>query len=693
MSDSERSFRDDFTIVRVIGFVVALALLLAVLPTIAAPDDAAETNTAQVAARTAAKPLRDGVVGDEGEHTISFAFEGAPHLEQPVRDALRHERLTIVERAEAAVTATATVADGRVTVSYSIEPALAVPDGAEAPELEASNRIGGWEAVLPPLLAILFALFFRRVLLALGLAVWMGGAISVGGNPVTGLWAGISEFVWGSITATFNLYIIAFTLALVGMVQIVTRMGGIAGLLDRFRRFTETARSARVTTAMLGTAIFFDDYANSIVVGTSMRPITDARGISREKLAYLVDSMSAPVAGVAIISTWVGYEVGLFGEISQQLGLGRSGYEIFFAILPLRFYCLLTLVFVFANAWLGRDYGPMLTAERRAARGEVARSGAKMLTMVGFEAAEPKEGVDERWWNAVVPVGLVLFLAVFGMFWSGWSSGDASIPGLFDGGVFAGWSLAAPDLVSWSAWRDAFSNADSAKVLFWASVLGAGVAFVLATGQKLLTPKEASVAFGRTFGAMWLPIMILVFAWSIRAVCDDLGTSIYLVGVVGELLAPVALPIVTFLLAAVVAFATGTSWGTMGILLPAMVPLAFYLAEGHANAEIIVLLCFGAVLDGAIFGDHCSPISDTTVMSSMASSCDHLDHIRTQIPYALTTMTVAGLVGYVGVAFGVPAIVALIAGAFAVVVPLFALGRSADSEDEPENSPVDDHEP
>lgn len=673
---TERSFREDFTRNRVVGFAVLLALSLLLLPAIGASPPEAESATAQVAARTAARPLVEAVVGDEGAHRIEVRYEGPAHLKQPVFDALRHERLTVVDEPVAArLVATADVDDGRVAVRYEIDPPLPIADGEDPAELESSSRIGGFEAVMPPLIAILLALFFRRVLLALGLAVWAGGAIAAGGNPFLGLWVALRQFVFESLTATFNLYIIAFTLTLVGMVQIITRMGGIAGLLERFRRFTQTARSARVTTALLGTAIFFDDYANSIVVGTSMRPITDLRRISREKLAYLVDSMSAPVAGVAIISTWIGYEVGLFGEISVQLGLGRSGYDIFFAILPLRFYCLLTIFFVIANAWLGRDYGPMLAAERRAAGGEVARRGSKSLSVAGFTSTDPAPDIPHRWWNAVVPVGLVVIGAIFGMFWSGWSAGDASIPALPARGVLAGWALAAPDLVSWAAWRDAFGAADSAKVLFWTSLLGAGVAFFLAVGQRLLTPRDAAVAFGRTFGAMWLPIAILVLAWSIRGVCDELGTSIYLVGVVGELLAPTALPIVTFMLAALVAFATGTSWGTMGILLPTMVPLAFYLTDGQANAELIVLLCFGAVLDGAIFGDHCSPISDTTVMSSMASSCDHLDHIRTQIPYALTTMVIAGLLGYVGVALGLPPVAALLLGAVAVIAVLLVVGR------------------
>lgn len=674
----DRSLREDFSVPRVVGFVAALGAALVLLPTVAAPPLQAEAASAQVAARAAGKDLRGELAARETPPRVRIDYTGPEHLRASVQDEFRHEKIARVDSgpADIVITARGAVDSGRVKVAYV--PSEVVGDDAEA-KFEGEARVGGYEAVLPPLIAILVALFFRRLLVALGAAVWLGGAIAVGGNPLTGLWHGLSTYVWGSVAQTFNIYIIAFTLTLVGLVQLVTRMGGIAGLLERFQGFTRTRRSARITTAALGGAIFFDDYANTIVVGSSMRPITDARGISREKLAYIVDSTSAPIAGLAIISTWVGYEVGLFGELSEQLGLGRSGYDIFFSIIALRFYCLLTLVFVVANAVLGRDYGPMLRAERRAAQGDVARAGASTLATANFAAAEPAPGIPHRWINAVLPVGFVVFAAVLGMFWSGWSAGDATIPALFGGDVLGGWSAAAPDLLRWSAWRDAFGNADSAKVLFWSSAGGALLAFALAFGQRLLSPREAVLAFGRTIPMMWLAVTILVLAWSIRAVCDDLGTSIYLVGVVRDLLAPTALPIVTFLLAAVVAFATGTSWGTMGILLPAMVPLAFYLTQGSPDAQLILFLCFGAVLDGAIFGDHCSPISDTTVMSSISSGCDHLDHVRTQAPYAVTTMIVAGLFGYVGVAFGLPPVAALVLGSVTLIGTMLAVGRSSDT--------------
>ncbi|MFB6375141.1 MAG: Na+/H+ antiporter NhaC family protein, partial [Bradymonadaceae bacterium] len=229
---------------------------------------------------------------------------------------------------------------------------------------------------------------------------------------------------------------------------------------------------------------------------------------------------------------------------------------------------------------------------------------------------------------------------------------------------------------------DALSNAANAKVLFWGSVVGSLVAIAMATGQKLLDLEESLHAWVQAITMMGLAVAILVLAWSIQGVCSDLGTSIYLVGSVQHLVGPTVLPVLTFGLAAVVAFSTGTSWGTMGILLPAMIPMAYHMTAGLESGELLLMMCFGAVLDGAIFGDHCSPISDTTVMSSIASSVDHIDHVRTQMPYALTSMAASVLVGYIGVAIGLPILAAYGLGAILLLGVVLFVGREPKVEGE-----------
>lgn len=647
---------------RIVGFLASLCFFAWLLPAVQADTSTEAEITARVAARE---------IGASLHETYPDGYEFETTGPAAIRDVVNEELV----RAGGKWRENSPV---RVT---AVERATHIDVKAEGPGMEqaaeATKRRGSWTSVLPALLAVLLAIFFRSLVPALIAAVVLGGVLATG-ELVSGSAQAVS-YVTTSVTGAFNLYIIAFTVALVGMVQVVTRAGGVRGVLNVVSRFATDARGTRVATALMGLAIFFDDYANTIVVGTTMRPLTDAKRISREKLAYLVDSTSAPIAGLAVISTWIGYEVGIFDELSRQLALGRSGYDIFFEVMPLRFYCIATLMFVFVNAWTGRDFGPMLKAERRAAAGEVIREGAKPLAAAGHHVTQPVEGKPHRWQLAVIPVVTVLGSVFLAMWWSGWSNGDVTIPSLLDapGRVPGAFLSSLPDMLTMEAWRNAFSGADNAKALFWSSVLGSLVAIALAVGSRTLALGDALKTWLAAIPAMWLAIAILVMAWSLRAVCDDLGTSIYLMGAVQDLITPLLLPLLTFLLAAVVAFATGTSWGTMGILLPAIIPLAVLATAQEPSGGLLVMLCFGAVLDGAIFGDHCSPISDTTVMSSIASASDHLDHVRTQLPYAMVAMVIAGGIGYLGVAGGLSVWVAHGSTLALVIGVMFGVGRPA----------------
>ncbi|MCB9530166.1 MAG: Na+/H+ antiporter NhaC family protein [Myxococcales bacterium] len=542
---------------------------------------------------------------------------------------------------------------------------VALEDGGEA----------GWTSLLPPLVAILVAIVFRELVLALTSAVIVGAALAFGPNPVVALWRGFSEFVWPNtgievqtaplaLSAGSNLYIFGFTFGLVGMVHVMTRSGGTKGLVDLVLRIASGARSTRVATALMGCVVFFDDYANCVVVGTTMRPLTDRVRISREKLAFLVDATAAPVSGVAIISTWVAYEAGLFGDISSTIGLELDGYSMFLAALPFRYYCATTLLFVFASSALGRDFGPMLAAERRAMeRGELSRAGSAPLTSDVLDRLAPPEHAPHRWYNAALPILATVAAVVVGMLYSG-----------SDAVTEAGLTMS---LTSAAVWRTAFGAAASSEVLFWASLLGSLVAIGLAATQRVLSVGDAAIAWLRGIPAMRLAVLILLLAWSIKSVCDELHTRDFLVAALSAHVNVTFLPIATFLVAAGVAFSTGTSWGTMGILLPVALPLAYTMCGGESGGDLTIfwLVC-AAVLDGAIFGDHCSPISDTTVLSSIASGCDHLDHVRTQAPYALVCMGIAGLCGYLGVALGLSTVASYGAIVLLTIALLFVVGRS-----------------
>ncbi|MCO4769995.1 MAG: Na+/H+ antiporter NhaC family protein [Deltaproteobacteria bacterium] len=552
--------------------------------------------------------------------------------------------------------------------------ALALPSPAEGP---------GPITVLPPLLAIALAFATRSTVLPLFGGVWLGAAMIAyrdgGGffSPVKGLVSAVDRFIirtafydpggaWfsgGGEWKSFNLSVIGFVFALVGMVALTIRGGGMAGVAERFVVLAKSARATRITTWLLGLVIFFDDYANTLIVGGTMRPLTDRMRVSREKLAWLVDSTAAPVAGLSLLSTWVAYEVSQFApQLPPELFPGgeSAGYNVFIQTLPYRFYCLLTLFFVGAMSFMSRDYGPMLAAERRArSTGAVFRPGSRPMSG-DDEAAQPKDDIPHRAHVAFVPVSVTLL----------------SIAVLFFVDARGALGEAMPTTLSMASVRAVLGAVENnTLMLFYGSAIGLAVALALTVGEKLLTPREAASAASSGTRAMFLAVTILVLAWAMSEVCGALGTRDYMTSM-APLIPPVMLPAGLFVLGCLIAFATGSSWSTMGILLPIVVGLAAEVGAGTTlGATGMVIVTIGAVLDGSIFGDHCSPISDTTILSSTAAGSDHMDHVRTQAPYALTVCAVALLIGYLPAAAGVSVWLLLPAGAAALVLIARVFGR------------------
>ncbi|MEM7263526.1 MAG: Na+/H+ antiporter NhaC family protein, partial [Planctomycetota bacterium] len=424
---------------------------------------------------------------------------------------------------------------------------------------------------------------------------------------------------------------------------------------------------------------FFDDYSNSVVVGTSMRPLTDKLKIAREKLAYLIDSTAAPIAVIALFSTWIGYEVSQYDAALRVVDPARAeeAYSIFLMTIPLRFYCIFTLAFVLVNVFTSRDYGPMLAAERRSAStGKVIRDGARPLTSTRFAKLTPAEGVTPRAFNAIFPLAVVVGVMLLG-FW------------------FVGGGVIAFKVDGWGSFSlEGLGNILGNDYTMHVAVVASAVGSLLAIGLALraIPFPEALRAWSVGFSSLIVAILILISAWALAQACGDLRAGQYLVASVGSDLPLVVQPIVFFVLACLIAFATGTSWGTMAILIPIAIPLAYYsegLVPGDPLAGTITLLSFGAVLEGSIFGDHCSPISDTTVLSSVSAGSDHLDHVKTQIPYAMTTMGIALLIGYLPVGLGwYGPTVAIPLGIIACVVILLVVGKKL-----PEALPEAESEP
>jgi Na+/H+ antiporter NhaC len=537
----------------------------------------------------------------------------------------------------------------------------------------------GWLSLLPPLLAIALALITREVILSLFAGIWLGALLLVGFNPVSATMMSLDDFILTPVTDPDHMAIILFSLMLGGMVGVVSRSGGAQGIVEVLRPLATTRRRGQFFAWLSGLIIFFDDYANTLIRGNTMRPMTDELRISREKLAYIVDSVAAPIAVIAPISTWVGFEISRIGDslattaeqvtdpvIQAQLLAGAANpFNVFLHSIPYLFYPIFAMSLVLLIAVTGREFGPMRTAEQRAIDGGgVFRPGATLAADVESALGEAGADVPHRWYNALIPIATVVFVALAALYYTGAQA-------------LEGQNLTV---------RNIIGEADPFHSLLWASFAGGLVAMALAVAQRLLTVKEALDAWVNGMRAMLLAVIILVLAWGLGAATGALGTGPYLAALLGDTLPLWALPSLVFIIAAATAFATGTSWGTMAILFPVVVPLAVAMGAGVGFAggdEYTILLgSISSIMAGAVFGDHASPISDTTVISSMASACDHIDHVRTQLPYALLAAGVAILIGDLPTAlFGVPPLVSIVVGLVVIYLLLRVFGKPLRDEE------------
>lgn len=511
--------------------------------------------------------------------------------------------------------------------------------------------IPGWFSILPPLLAILAALALRTVIAPLFAGVWLGAALAGGFSAdavFTGLLDAFQVHVLRAVSSPEHAAILLFSCMIGGMVGVISSNGGMQGVVQHIMPWANTARRGQLSVSVLGLCIFFDDYANTLVIGNTVRPVTDRLRISREKLAYLVDSTAAPVACIAVITTWVGYEIGLVASgIETSPAVTETAYSIFLHSIAYSFYPVLAIVFVFLIAASGRDFGPMYEAEHRD-RGKVQSPNA---------AAAPAEAarVPARAVNAALPIGVLVAAVLAGLYVTG--DGDTV--------------------------REIIGSSDAYKALMWASLLAALVAIVITVAQGILSLDKAMQAWSDGVGLMIPSLMILILAWSLADITETLHTADYLLALLGKGLQPAILPGATFVLAAACAFATGTSWGTMGILMPLVVPLVLAVLSRDgviaASDMHVFYSAVACVLGGAVWGDHCSPISDTTVLSSIASGCDHIEHVRTQLPYALLVGAVALACGTVPAGFGLPWWLGMGGGGALLLILLYLIGRPVDA--------------
>lgn len=538
---------------------------------------------------------------------------------------------------------------------------------------------GVW-TLLPPALAIVFAMLTRRVFQSLLLGMFVAGLMVAGNrsfvqsdmNPVAAFFGTVAgafmqTVVWlrDGLADGGHAGVVAFTLFLGALVAVMQRSGAIRGFGEAAMRYARDRRVGQGMAWALG-ALFLaiDDYFHVIAAGSIFRPVTDKLRVSREKLSYIIDSTAAPMVILVPISTWVGFILSIVSVELANQGIDRTAFSVFLEGIPFNFYAILTVLFVGAVALLPLEYGPMRRAERRAMReGKLLRDGAKPLAARELSEMEPVEGATPRAINLVLPV-LFLFAAALSMLFATGYDGNDPAQDSFVGAI---------------------QHAEAELSLAIASFLTLLFAMTLYALQGLLKQDEFMDTSLEGFKAMVPALAILALAWGIgNAVGPQAGGGVglggYLADTLGQSIPVATLPLLAFLFSAVIAFSTGTSFGTFTIMIPVTLGLAGATGTGTEWFGPVL----AATLGGAVFGDHCSPISDTTVMSSMAGHCDHIDHVRTQLPYALTVAAVASA-GY-----GVIALTESIAlgwfvnlGLLAVVVVLASLaGRRADRRTE-----------
>ena len=531
----------------------------------------------------------------------------------------------------------------------------------------------GMLSLVPPLLAIVLAIVTRRPILSLFLGIWSGGVIATGSLGVGRTFDWIAE----SIADVFHAQILIFTLLLGSGVALIWRLGGAAAVRNWATDRLETQRNTGLATWLLGMLMFFDDYANTAIVGSTMREISDGMRTSREKLSYIVDSTAAPVATIGL-SSWVAFQLSMIDE--GYAGLIESedydvtaadtpgAFETFVGSIPFNTYSLLAILMVGIVVLSRRDYGEMLDAEHRAWRtGKVNREGAQPLQEVEKDLGEPIEA-RPMLRTFFAPIVVLIAVTLAGAVWSGYgewadAQAEADAPTTLEAAV--GEDGVVQVLV------DVVGAGDFAAALVWGSFAMVATAIAIGLVYDLFDLGRSVETVLDGFHIMVTAVTVLVLAWAISAVADDLGTGEYVAGAAEGVVSPAVLPIVVLLVAAFVAFTMGSSWATMGIVTPIAITVAYDLTGSFDLMPVMV----GAVFSGAIFGDHTSPISDTSVLSSTFTGADLIDHIRTQLYYAGTVMLVVlacyALYGFLDV----PPSVFLPLGALALVGLVYVLSE------------------
>lgn len=464
-----------------------------------------------------------------------------------------------------------------------------------------------WLTLLPPLVTIVLVLLTKEVYSSLIIGI-IAGIFIIHGVSLASLQLFVEKYLVGSLTSSDNVKIIVFSMCIGGIAHLINKNGGIDGVVSFIERKKRSRKEIQFYAYLLGLFIFFDDYANTLITGNAMRRLFDKYGISREKLAFIVDATSAPITSIAFVTTWIGFELSQVETSMEGLDISVNAYQLFLGSLKFAFYPILMLLFTFLLIRSGKDYGMMKQVEDEVKEKDVED--------------EQISNSSSKAWRAIFPVTSLIVLTLVLLLKNGFdASGEQSF--------------------QFSHLGTYLGKADSFSVLLISAVTVLGMSLLVGGVESLLNQtsisfKDQVEALVEGFKTMLSPVLILILAWCFGGVVKELGTGDYIASLLKDDFPMWVLPVSIFLVGALIAFSTGSSFGTMSILYPVIIPIVWMMMTKQGAENLAWLqVAVASVLGGAVFGDHCSPISDTTIMSSMASEVDHIAHVKTQLPYAL----------------------------------------------------------
>ncbi|MGI6013132.1 MAG: Na+/H+ antiporter NhaC family protein [Oscillospiraceae bacterium] len=496
-----------------------------------------------------------------------------------------------------------------MTLLVAVCCALVTTFAGATGEETVSNMYGTFWALVPPIIAITLALITKEVYSSLFIGIVAGAFFYSGGHPVEAFDTIMNSGLLGGLADVWTVGIMIFLVILGIIVALVNKAGGSAAFGRWAQKHIKTRAGAMLATFALGVLIFIDDYFNCLTVGSVMRPVTDGHNISRAKLSYLIDATAAPICMIAPISSWAA-AVSSYAE-----GTSYSGFQLFIRAIPYNFYSLLTIVMIVAMILMKFDYGPMAQHEKNALAGDLFTTGNFTTDEMNTEGGDKGKVID-----LVFPILVLIVCCVVGMIYTG---------GFFDGASFI----------------DSFANSDASIGLSSGSLLALIIIIFYLLLRRLVRFKDAMDCVPKGFNAMVPAILILTLATTLKGMTGLLGADVYVAGIMEGSAKGLQmfLPAIIFVVACFLAFSTGTSWGTFGILIPIVTAV-------FKSDSTILIIGISACLAGAVCGDHCSPISDTTIMASAGAQCDHVNHVSTQLPYAIT-VAVVSFVSYIMAGF------------------------------------------